>query len=79
MAKALAPAQHPSQIVSEIEARQELMGKMAELTEPEQDLITMRIFEKKDWKDIAEVLGCSRVTARERFDRTIANLARRVS
>ena len=68
-----------SQILSEIESKRNVLEKMADLPDDERDLITMRIFEKKHWQEIGDVLGCSRTLARERFDRTIANLARAVS
>ncbi len=65
----------PSQLPSELESRELLLQRMAELPEEEHELITMRIFEQKSWEEIGEVLGCSRILASQRFDRTIARLA----
>ena len=65
----------PSQVLSEVEVQEKLLQRMAELSEEEQELITMRIFEGKSWEEIGEVLGCSRTLASQRFGRTIARLA----
>ena len=67
---------HPSRLLSELESRELVLRQMAELPEAEQDLITMRVFERLSWERIGEVLGCSRELASKRFNRTIAHLAR---
>ena len=73
------PKRHPSQIVAEFEAHENVLKHMGQLDEEEQELITMRVFERMDWHEVGRIVGCNRTTARERFDRAIANLARRVS
>ena len=69
----------PSQVLSDIDSQRDVLEKMTKLTEEEQDLISMRIFEKKDWHEIGAILGCSRVLASQHFDHAIANLARTIT
>lgn len=65
----------PSQILSDIEAHEELLAQMDQLSEDDQELITMRVFEGMSWEDIGQVVGCSRTLASQRFNRTIGRLA----
>ena len=69
----------PSQILSKLEAHEELLAQMNRLSEDDQELITMRIFEEMSWEEIGQVVGCSRTLARQRFNRTIGRLAAAMS
>lgn len=68
----------PSQELSMAESKAQLLQKLEELPEEDQDLIILRMFEKKDWQEIGTIMGWSRTKAREQFDRTLGRLARSV-
>lgn len=69
----------PSQILSEIESQEKLLAQMNRLSEDDQELLTMRIFEGMSWEEIGQVVGCSRALASQRFTRTIGRLAAAMS
>ena len=74
----LARDRAPSQIIADLDSQQHVLRRMADLPEAERECITMRIFEGKTWSEIGEVLGCTRETAKEHFDRIIGQMARAV-
>jgi len=68
----------PSQVLSLAESKARLLQKLEELPEEDQDLIILRMFEKKEWRDIGTIVGCSRTHAREQFELALGRLARSV-
>jgi RNA polymerase sigma-70 factor (ECF subfamily) len=78
MAEALARVPRPSQLISEIESLERIFEKLAQLPDESRELITMRIFEKKSFQEIGEILGISRVLASQRFSKAIAEVTRAV-
>jgi len=68
----------PSQVLSIAESKAQLLKKLEELPEEDQDLIILRVFEKKDWQEIGTIMGWHRTRAREQFDRALGRLARSV-
>jgi len=68
----------PSQVLVRIDEHVHALEKMRDLSEEDQDLISMRFFEDLSWEEIGAVLDCCRETASQRFDRAIARLVRLV-
>lgn len=55
-----------------------LLENMGQLDDEDRDLLSLRYFEDRTWDEIALVFECSRDTARQRFDRAMARLERRM-
>jgi RNA polymerase sigma factor (sigma-70 family) len=68
----------PSQVLSLAESKAQLLQKLEELPEEDQDLIILRMFEKKDWEEIGTIMGYHRTHAREQFELALGRLARSV-
>ncbi len=76
LADAAARSRSASQVLAEVEEKGDVLAKMVRLSDDDQDLISMRIFEGMEWEEIGKLVGCSRKLASERFDRAIARLTR---
>ena len=69
----------PSQLLKEMEEKRDVLARLANLDEDEQEIISMRIFEDMSWVAVGRVLGCDRETAKRRFDHAIKHLAQGIS
>lgn len=56
--------------------RTTLAGLLGELPEEQREAMRLRVMEERPYDEVAQVLGCSKVTARARVSRTMRRLAR---
>ena len=66
----------PDALLADLEEQERTLQAMARLEEEQQDLVTMRLFERLSWTDIGTILGCGRHTARDRYERALERLTR---
>jgi RNA polymerase sigma-70 factor (ECF subfamily) len=56
------------------DAHEQILRAMSAMDEADQEILTMRIFEKLSWEEIAEVVGTARQTCSERYHAAIHRL-----
>jgi RNA polymerase sigma-70 factor, ECF subfamily len=68
----------PSMILSRLEVQGRLLAAMAGLDIDDQELITLRYFERKTWVEVARELGIAEATARRRLLAALDRLMHRL-
>ena len=69
----------PSQALSRIHEQQHLLESMRALSAEDQDVLALHHFGDLSWEEIGDAIGCSRETAKRRYDRAIARMGRLMS
>jgi RNA polymerase sigma-70 factor (ECF subfamily) len=69
----------PSQELERVLEQELLLEAMRGLAPEDQDVLTMRHFGGLSWEEIGAAMGCSRETSKQRYDRAIARMGRRMS
>lgn len=68
----------PSMEISRFEGQARLLGALAELDVEDQELLTLRFFERRTWPEVARALGAGEATVRRRMPQALERLTRRL-
>ncbi len=66
----------PAAAAARAEDEARFIQKLRELSEEDQEILGMRIFERLAWSDIGAIIDCDRVTARRRCGEAVKRLER---
>lgn len=74
------PDEHdsPSMEIARFEGQAKLLTALAELSIEDQDLLTLRFFERRTWPEVAAALGVVEATARRRLPQALERLTHRL-
>lgn len=68
----------PSMELARFEGQARLLEALAELDVEDQELLTLRFFERRTWPEVAEELGMVEATARRRLPQALERLTRKL-
>jgi RNA polymerase sigma-70 factor (ECF subfamily) len=66
----------PSEIVGDAELHALTLEELTQLDPLDRDLVWLRLFEEREWRDVAETLGLTRDAAKKRYARILSKVVR---